>query len=371
MRLLFAGGGTGGHINPAIAIAEAMCEKHKSAEIAFVGRRGGDENKAVTNHSYKLYTLEIRGLSRKISLEAIKSAYLAIKSLSEAKKIIREFSPDAIIATGGYVCWPIARCGIKMGIPTLLHESNIYPGLVTRMLADKCTKLLLNSEESLTYIKGTPHFVEVGNPLRSGFFKESKQEARSRLGINAGEIFIASFGGSLGAQILNEAIIGVMKKKNHSSRKIRHLHSSGKRYYEDIKRDFPELTSDKRSPFVIKEYIDNMPTVLAAADIVISRAGAMTISEIARVGAAAILIPSPNVADDHQMKNALELEAKGAAVVINENDLTHELLYSRISELIEKRALRESLSKNVKSFYKEDSAAKICSEIEKAIQENK
>ncbi len=367
MKLLFAAGGTGGHINPAIAIAEAMKRRHKNISIAFVGRSSGEENKAVTERGFKLYTLNIKGLPRKISAEAASSLYLALRSLGESKKIIRDFSPDAIIATGGYVSWPIVKCGIKNGVPTIMHESNIFPGLVTRRLGEKCDALLLNSDESIKFLKSGKNCIKVGNPLREDFFGTTRKNARSSLGIGNGQIFVVSFGGSLGAEKINNAVLSLMENYSSKEPRIVHLHSSGTRYYEKIKSENKKFTIGVGG-CKIKPYIDNMPTVLTAADIVISRAGAMTLSEIARCGTAAILIPSPNVADDHQRKNAEALSASKAALMINEDELPSGVLEEKLSLIVKNQNLRESLARNVKTFYDAEACEKICSQIEALIK---
>ncbi len=366
MKLLLAGGGTGGHVNPAIAIAEAMKRRHKDLELAFVGRTGGEENRAVSSRGFKLYTVDIKGFSRKISADTLKSAFLALKSLKSAERIISDFEPDVIVATGGYVCWPIVKTGIKMKIPTLMHESNIYPGLVTRMLGGKCDKLLLNSEKSTAFLKNPENCIALGNPLRESFFKTSKAAARKELGIKNGEIFILSFGGSLGSEKINEAVLELMKSYTSKAQGVVHLHSAGERYFEKINEENKELTSGFDN-CKIQPYIDNMASAMSAADIVISRAGAMTLTEIAKCAAAAILIPSPNVADDHQRKNAEALVKAGAAIMITEDSLDSELLGNKVFELITNKDLRASLSENIKKFYDPHSSIKICNEIDAAV----
>ncbi len=366
MRILFTGGGTAGHVNPAIAIAEAMQKRHTCISIGFVGREGGDENRAVRSHSYKLYTLNVRGIPRSVSLDAIKSGFLAIKALGKAKKIINDFKPDVIIGTGGYVSWPVLKSGISMGIPTLLHESNIYPGLVTRLLGRKCDMLLLNSEKSLSFLKGVKRFKAVGNPLRGEFSKTGYEGARHSLGIGRSDFFIVSFGGSLGSEKINNAIIELMKSYTSKSVIIKHLHSSGTRYYEKIISENEKLTLGLGN-CTVKPYIDNMPTVLTAADLVISRSGAMTLSEIARVGVPAILIPSPNVADNHQYKNAKILSDAGAAIVLNESEIETEALKNCVFDLITDKKRRMKLKENVLKFHDPSSAEKICEQIERAV----
>ena len=357
MRILFAGGGTAGHINPAIGIAEEVLFRDRKSSVAFVGRRGGAENASITKGGYKLYTMNVKGLERKLTLRNIKSLFLAVKAMGDAKGIIRDFTPDVIVGTGGYVSWPILRYGIKAGIPTVMHESNVYPGLVTRKLSSKCDLTLLCSEDSIKHLKDPKRTAVVGNPLRRGFYEGTRNDARRALGIGSGDILIVSFGGSLGSEAINNEVIRLMEQYSLKDGRIRHIHSAGQRYYEKIRSSYPKLTSGD-SGCIIKEYIDDMPRIMSAADIVISRAGAMTLSEIARAAVPAILIPSPNVADNHQLKNAEALARKDAAVLIEESDL-NERLIGTVKELAESAHLRKKLSKNVSALHKEHSAEKI------------
>lgn len=358
MRVLFAGGGTAGHVSPAIAIAEALIKQDKRNEVAFVGRVGGEENNAVISRGYKLYTVNIKGFSRKISVSNIKSACLAFCALERAKRIIKDFSPDVIVGTGGYVCWPVLKSGIRLGIPTALHESNIYPGLVTRRLFRKLSILLLNSDLSLEFLTDINNYRVVGNPVRCGFEKENRAVSRRSLGIKENEFFIVSFGGSLGAQKLNTAALSLMKDFSAGNKNVRHLHATGTRYFEEIIKDFPTLPDR----CAIVPYIDKMPLVLSAADLVISRSGAMTITEIAASGTVSILIPSPTVADNHQLKNAKALSDAGAAVLIEEKDLENKLI-TTVHALYENRNEREKIAAKVLEFHNPHATESIVNEI--------
>ncbi|MBR2465827.1 MAG: undecaprenyldiphospho-muramoylpentapeptide beta-N-acetylglucosaminyltransferase [Clostridia bacterium] len=368
MKLLLAGGGTGGHVNPAIAIAQAMEKRYKDFECAFVGRRGGEENQAITSRGYKLYTLDVKGLDRKLGLDMLKSVYLAVRSLKEAREILLDFAPDVTLGTGGYVCWPIIKESIKAGIPTLMHESNIYPGLVTRTLGKKCTALFLNSEQTKKFLKDGKNCIVTGNPLRGEFCQKTRKSARAALGIKESDFFVVSFGGSLGSKKINDTVIEMMADKSSRIQGLRHVHATGTRYFEEIKNEHGSLADESDLSFSIKPYIDDMPSVLTAADLVICRSGAITLSEISKAGVAAILIPSPNVADDHQRKNAEALADANAAVMITEEELNARTLRKKVFELMSDGRKRRKLQENIRKFHVPNSEEIICSQIRRSIR---
>ena len=301
MRLLLCGGGTAGHIIPALAVAEELRRREPKSEILFVGREGGLENEHIKKSGFKQKTLRVYGLKRSFSLDNLTRVREAIKARGEAKKIINEFRPDVILGTGGYVCWPVISAGKRMKIPTAIHESNVYPGLTTKLLAKKCDKIMLNREETKKYLNSGISTVTVGNPIREDFEKISRKNARQKLGVSEKEILIVSFGGSIGAEVMNDVVTETMKEYTSREKDIKHIHATGRRYYEKVKGELGEANLGKCK---IISYIDDMPTALMAADIVICRCGAMTLSEIAEAGVASILIPSPNVTNNHQYKNA-------------------------------------------------------------------
>ena len=350
MRVLLCGGGTAGHVMPAIAIAEIIEKSFKGSTVAFAGRQGGDENKAYKQTGHKLYTLEISGLSRSLSINNVKAIFRLIKSSRIAREIIKEFNPDVIIGTGGYVCYPFIRQGQRMNIKTVMHESNVYPGLVTRVLGKRCDKLLLNLEGTREHLKRTSNTEVVGNPIRSGFASMHKSEARRRLGVGDDEMLIVSFGGSLGADKLNEAIIGLIKEYTAKNKNIRHIHSTGKAHYGKIKEKYPELFS-LGARIQILPYIDNMPLLLTAADLAITRSGAMTISELCRSGTPSILIPSPNVTANHQYVNASYMMDIGAAQLIEEKDLDCNTLLVAVKTLSQKEDLMKRMAKCARRAY--------------------
>ena len=358
MRVLLCGGGTAGHVMPAIAMGEIIEKNFKNSEIAFAGRVGGDENLAYEKTGHKLYTLDISGLRRSLSINNVKSIIKIIKSGRKAIEIINDFKPDIIIGTGGYVCYPFIRQGQRLKIKTMLHESNVAPGLVTKLLHRKCDKVMLNLEGTKKHLSGAKNTVVVGNPIRSDFGKISKAEARRRLGIREEETLVVSFGGSLGADLLNRTVCEMIKDYTLGDKKIRHIHSTGKAHFEEIKSAYPMLFEGARNVKILP-YIDNMPTLLIAADIAITRSGAMTISEICRCKAPSILIPSPNVTANHQYLNAEYLKGLGAAVLIEEKSLTPNKLYGEIRALVSSPERMKEMSRRTRSAYKKDTESEI------------
>lgn len=360
MKLLLCGGGTAGHVNPAIAVAEELKKQDVDAKILFIGREGGKENELITRAGFELKTIKIEGLRRSFTTDNIRRIITAIKARSAAEKIIKDFNPDVILGTGGYVCWPVISAGKALGIPTAIHESNITPGMTTKLVSGKSDIILLNHEKTKEYLGSKTRCVTVGNPLRHDFYRISRGEARRKMGLSKDEIFILSFGGSIGAKRLNEVITEVMNEHSSRIKGIRHLHASGKRYYSEAEKKYIDKTC---CGCRIVPYIDDMPTVLKAADIVICRCGANTLSEIAAVGVASILIPSPNVSGNHQFKNAKQLAIGGAGVLIEEKNLSKETLINQLLELENDENGRKNRAKSISAYHKSDAAKSIIKEL--------
>lgn len=360
MRLLLCGGGTAGHINPAIAVAQQIKKQIPSSTLLFVGREGGQENRLVTDAGFEVKTLQVEGLKRSLCTDNIRRIITAIRARSTAEQIIKEFMPDVVLGTGGYVCWPVISAAVKLGIPCAIHESNVTPGMTTKMLAPKCTKVFLNHERTAEYLSQRTKCTRVGNPILQGFEKIERSSARQRLGIKEGEFFILSFGGSIGASRINQVITEVMDGLSSKTPTIKHLHATGKKYYRPEEKRY--MGAGYRGCKILS-YINNMPTAMKAADLVICRSGAMTISELEAVGVAAILIPSPNVTGNHQFKNAAYLAERDAAILIEEKDLTSQILIDSINRLIIDENGRKSKAKNVKELFVPDSAQMIVNEL--------
>lgn len=369
MRVLMSGGGTGGHVNPAIAIADIIKQRNPDSVIEFVGTKRGIENKLVPHAGYKLHHIEIQGIRRSLSPKNLKTAYLAFRSFGVCKKIIKKFKPDVVIGTGGYACWPVVRAAAALGIPTVLHESNATPGFAIKMLEKKATKIFVNFDETIPQLKCSEKAVRVGNPLRGDFSTVSREDMREKQGITGKyRYFILSLGGSMGAERINHEVIDMMKNYTSKHPEILHIHSTGSIEYEDTKKMFEDAGLTEYNNLQLLEYIYDMPEKMAAADIVINRAGAMTLAEIALLGRASVLIPSPNVTNNHQYKNAHVLEKADACVLIEEKQLLDGKLASAVKELIENEDKRHLMEKNVCRFAVSDAADRIYEYIKETVK---
>ena len=363
MRVLMTGGGTAGHINPALAIADTIKKNDPDAVIEFVGTEKGLEKSLVKKAGYKLHFVEIMGISRSLSLQNVKAAMLMIKSQFQAKKIIKEFKPDIVIGTGGYVCWPALRVAAKMGIPTVAHESNARPGLAIKQLQGSLDKILVNFKDTEKYIKNKNHVVHVGNPLRGGFGGYDYAKAREKLGIAEDKVYVLAFGGSLGAQTINDRTFEYMK--NHlrgNERVVCHL-CTGRNYFKEFTEMYNKAGLDNCENLMLLEYIHDMHVRMSAADVIICRAGAMTISELAVMKKACLMIPSPNVVDNHQYKNAKVLADADAVVMVQESELNSDVFALNLRELITNSDKRELLAENIGSFANHDANKVIYNEI--------
>ncbi len=351
MKLLLAGGGTAGHINPAIAIANTVKEHEKNAEIAFIGTKKGMENHLVAKAGYPIHHIEMRGLRRSLSPANLVTAYYVLTAPSKARKLLREFRPDIVVGTGGYLCWPLLHAAAKMGIPTAVHESNAIPGKAVMMLEKEVDRIYLNFEGTSEYFTAKEKLLHVGNPLISPP-KEIKSEGLyETLGVPKGtKKVLLSFGGSLGARRINEEVLALMQNYTRHHKEIFHVHATGKNGYADFAAKAAELGLDTCENLRISEYIYDMPLWERIADLVICRAGAMTVSEMALLGKACILIPSPNVVNNHQFENAKRLADAGAAVLLEEKNLREGVLQASVKTLLEQEAEAKRMQAAVKAF---------------------
>lgn len=364
MRVLMTGGGTGGHVNPAIAIAEIIKINCPDSEIAFVGTESGIENKLVPKAGYKLYHVNIQGIRRSLSLSNLKTAYLVLTSPSKAKKVIKEFKPDIVIGTGGYVCWPLLKAAASMGIPTAVHESNAVCGVAVKQLKDKVDVIMTNFEATAQNLKAKAKVCCVGNPISCDFGRYTKEEARKALSVpDEIKTVILSYGGSLGSEKLNLACVDMMKEYSANDNSVMHFHATGRIGADAAKARFEEYGLGESRNIVMSDYIYDMPRLMAAADIVICRAGAMTLSEIASMGKSAVIIPSPNVTDNHQYKNAKVLCDADAAVMFEEKDFSVRSLSETVRELALNADRRRKMEENIKAFARKDTGKLIYGEI--------
>lgn len=365
MRVLLCGGGTAGHVNPAIAIGETIIKNLPESKIAYVATLKGIENELV---HFKKYHINVSGLKKGISISNFKSLYRMLVAEEKCKEIIKEFCPDVIIGTGGYATYPVIKAGHKLGIKTIVHESNVLPGKAIRMLENHTDMILTNFKESEKYFKKRDKVFCVGNPIRSGFKEGNKDELKTKAGI-VEKYVVLCYGGSLGAEKINDSAISVIENLIRSHKDVRLILSTGKRNYYDVCEKLKKKRLDRLENVSVHEYIYDMQQKMAMADIVISRSGAITITELASMKKCAILIPSPNVANDHQLKNALALEEKGACVMITEDKLYS--LTDTIKELIENSQARSLLEENIEAFYLPEANKRIYNLILKLIQKGK
>ena len=356
-------GGTGGHINPAIAIAGTIKNNIPNAEILFVGTKRGKEGELVGREGYEIRFVESQGIKRSLSLSNIKALYTALVSPYKAKKILREFEPDIVIGTGGYACWPMLKAASMLHIPCMVHESNAVPGMAVKRLEGCVDKILVNFEETKEHLKHGEKVVRVGNPLKNAFLSMEKDAAREKIGIPKDAVYVLSYGGSGGAEFLNETMISVMEIFAKNKPNVIMEHAAGSRDFKATQERFASLGLDKCSQLSLREYIYDMPCRMAAADLVICRAGAMTLSELAMMGKASILIPSPNVPNDHQYKNAKVLADAGAACLLREANLTPQLLAENIEHCLKDEGVRRRMELVVKNFADKDANRRIYEEI--------
>lgn len=356
MRVIFAGGGTGGHINPAISIADYAKAHDDNFEAIFVGTQSGMETRLVPKAGYELKFIDIAGFDRKHLLKNVSVVKKLIKARRDCIKLIKDFKPDCIVCTGGYVSGPVAIASKKTGVPSLIHEQNVYPGLTVKGAENYVTYLALSFEETINHMKHKEKCVVTGNPIRTEILKADKQASREKLGIK--KPFVLIFGGSLGADRINDTVIEMLDRITKDN-EIELLFGTGVRNYDKIMNKIAEKGIAVGDNINITAYIDNMDECMAAADIVVSRAGAITVSEIAALGKPSILIPSPNVVRNHQEQNAREFENNNAAALILESELTADKLYDKIMSMIKDEDALAAMSENLKKIAKTDALEQI------------
>ena len=362
MNVIFTCGGTGGHINPAIAIANMWKTRHPDSNILFIGASGRMEEKLVPAAGFELKTFPASGMCRKLNLEGIKKNVKAVTNVLGAiagcKKIYKEFKPDIIVGTGGYASFPALLAGKQMGIPTCVHEANAMPGLTTRMVANWATRVLVCFEESAKHYKHPEKCIAVGMPVREAFIFGDKTKARQELGLDERPVILSTFG-SQGARQMNMVTAQLLKLEQEEGHPYQHIHGVGSYGWEWFPDKLKELGVDETA-FDIREYIYNMPAVMAAADVVISRAGASACNEIAASGTPCILIPSPNVTDNHQEKNARAIAQRGGAVVMLEKDCTAQALQEQIRTILQDKNRYNEMCTAMRASCVLDSTKRIC-----------
>ena len=368
MKLLFATGGTAGHINPALAVASYIQQKYPDSQIMFVGTADHMESRLVPNAGFEFKTIEINGFKRSLSPKAVidnvKTVSRLIKSEKDSKQIIKDFQPDVVIGFGGYVSGPVLDAAVKMHCPTCIHEQNAYPGITNKQLAKKVDKVMLTVEDARSHMQAKNDVIITGLPVRGELLEKTKFQARIELGIADEKPLVLSFGGSLGARPLNDAMLDILLEDSQRD-DVYHIHSVGTNGVEYLDK-FVENGFSKRAENIyykgnteVRLYIDNMDTCMAAADLVIGRAGASSLSEIEALGKASVLIPSPYVAENHQFHNAMALVNRNAARILEEKDLNSESLNNMINNLLSDKAELKRIEDNARAMSVSDSRERI------------
>ena len=355
MKVIVSGGGTGGHIYPAISIANAFCKYVDDIEILYIGTKSGPESEIVPDSGYPFEGIEVKGFLRKITIENIKRIYLAWRATKDSMRIMNSFKPDIVIGTGGYVCGPVLRAAKKYGAFTAIHEQNSFPGLTNRILSKKADVVFLGSEKAREHFHTNKEVFFVGNPVRDRVFDLTRESARQLLDMTPDEIMILSVGGSGGAESLNDAFLGALPyllEKN-----ISFLHITGKVHYSYFMNCVKGYQFSKNQIF--KPYEKDILLYMAAADLVVCSAGATTLAEVNAMGKASIVIPKSYTAENHQEYNARALEKAHAAKVILDNELNTDILNKTIEELISDKEKLKEMSENSRKLSIENVEDKI------------
>lgn len=371
MRVIVAAAGTAGHINPGLAIANKIKQEEPNSEIIFIGTTRGLENDLVPRAGYGLKTIEAYGLSKQISIANLKKMWATLMATGKAKKIIKEFKPDIIVGAGGYICGPVVWAANKEKIPVILHESNAFPGKAVKMLAPKAETVLISFEEARSRIPNAKNIVCTGTPVKivkKEYSQEEKTKILTNIGVNGNKPIVLVFGGSQGAQKINEAIIGILENKMNKDYQI--IWATGPKQFDIIKKELESKNIDINNieNAKILPYIYNMEEIMNVSNIIVARSGAMTITEISNLGKPSILIPLPNVSQDHQLYNAKVLENAGAAKIILNNELNQNNLEDEIEKIIRNPQLMHEMEEKAFSKSVTDVQEKIYEEIKKIVR---
>lgn len=350
IKAIVTAGGTAGHINPAIAIAKQITAH--GGKVLFIGKEGGMETDLVTKEGFPISCIKVAGFKRSLSPSNLKTVFLAAKGLSETRKIIKNFAPDIVIGCGGYVSGPAVFSAAMMKIPTLIHEQNVFPGMTTKILSRVVNRICVSFDESIKYLPGKDKAVLTGNPVREGILNVNPALARDEL--NIAEPTLLVFGGSIGAKKINDTMLDIVKTKEIN---FRIIWGTGKRYYDDIMKSLEGVKIGDN--ITITPYIYNMDSVMAASDIVVGRAGAITLSEICAMGKCSVLIPSPYVTNNHQEHNATALQDAGAAVMLREQELSADILFDTVSSLFADSKKADTIRANALKMAKPNAARDI------------
>ena len=371
MRVIIAAAGTAGHINPALAIANKIKQEEKDSKIMFIGTTRGLENDLVPRAGYELKTIDAYGLSKKISIENMKKMYKTFKGYGQAKKIIKDFNPDIVIGTGGYICGATISSAHSLKIPTMLHESNSFPGKAIKVLAKKTDTILVSFKDAIPRIKNAKNIVFTGTPVKikkKDYSKQEKEKIIKDVGLNTNKKIVLVFGGSQGAKRINDTLLDIIKNKLNNNYQI--IWATGPKQYDIIKEELEKININVNNvkDMKIVPYIYNMEELMNVVDVIVSRSGAMTITEISNLGKASILVPLPNVSHNHQLYNAKVLEKVDAAKIILDEEITGEKLNKNIEEIISNNDTLNKMGQNALKVSTVNAEEKIFEEIKKLVK---
>lgn len=367
MRVVLTGGGTGGHIYPALAIGKELKARHPQAELLYIGGRRGMESRIVPQHGIAFEELDITGFRRSLSWENVRTLVRFWQGVRRSRALLRRFRPDAVVGTGGYVCGPVVYAASRLGIPTLIHEQNVVPGLTNKFLSRYVDAAAVSFRESLPFFSRVADVVYAGNPCASSVVGAEAARGFASLGLAEGTPFVLTVGGSGGARALNEAAAAMVSRL----RELPDAHVvlvTGERFHEETRARVSALDAGASRRVHVVPYIHNMPEVLAAASLVVSRAGASLIAELTSAGKPSILVPSPNVTNNHQEPNARSLADAGAAVMILERELTGDSLFSAVSAIMKDPGCRVAMAEAARGLGMPDAAGTIAEQLERAIR---
>lgn len=371
MKVVIAAAGTGGHINPGIAIANKVMEKEPKSKVIFIGTNRGLENDLVPRAGYKLEKIDAYGIQRKLTIQNFKNLYSTFKSINIAKNILIENKPDVVIGTGGYICVPVVIAAKKLGIPVVLHESNAFPGIAVKLFKKKADKILVGFKDAKERLSNAENVIVTGNPIKIkklDLTETEKQKIKKGIGLDENKTTVLVFGGSQGAKSINRSLIEIIVNKKNTNYQI--IWAAGPEQYEEIEQQLKDVKLDIENLKDVKivPYIYNMEEVMNTCDLVVCRSGAMTITEIACTGKPAIFIPFPYATENHQEYNAKVLENAGAAKIILNKDLNSEILGNTISEMIKDKTELEKMSENALKIYMPNVEERIYNEIKELIK---
>lgn len=366
MRIVLSGGGTGGHIYPAVAVARQLEAEEDDSDFLYIGGTRGLESKLVPQEKIPFKAIDITGFRRKLSMDNFKTIMRFLKGVKASKAMLKEFKPDVVIGTGGYVCGPVVYAASKLGIPTMIHEQNAIPGLTNRFLSRYADTVAVSFEGMESAFPGSKRVIYTGNPRATTVTTASPQRGFASLGIPEGSKVVLVVGGSRGAKAINEAMIEMATYVGKGNG-VHYVYVTGEPYFEETRKALRQKLGGVPNWLHILPYIHNMPEVLACTTLIVNRAGASFLAEITALGIPSVLIPSPNVTNNHQEANARQLEREGAAVVLLEKDLNGQVLFEAVQRITKDEAVHQTMSQASLRLGKRDSAALVVKELHRLV----